>query len=237
MNREPLLDKIRALMAKTVANGCTESEALAALDKARAMMDAYEVTEDDLQLTKEEKAVIHRDAEDARDPHKVKWQLVYAISKFVGVEAWRQGGTNGAFAFCGLRSDIDFAQWLLDSLAQFVINESANHLVGNMADKATRRLQIKSFVMGATTRISRRMFALVEQSKPQVTSNGHALVVIKNQAIAEKMEAEGIKLRTTSTRRTSIDCGSYNAGQAAGERASFGRPVNGSGAIPRIAQR
>ena len=33
MNRDSLLDKIRALMSKTVDNGCTEAEALAALTK------------------------------------------------------------------------------------------------------------------------------------------------------------------------------------------------------------
>jgi hypothetical protein len=43
-DRNSLLDKIRALMSKTAENGCTEHEALAALDKARALMDAYEVT-------------------------------------------------------------------------------------------------------------------------------------------------------------------------------------------------
>jgi hypothetical protein len=46
INRDNLIQQIRALMNKTVTNGCTEPEALAALDKARAMMDAYEVTED-----------------------------------------------------------------------------------------------------------------------------------------------------------------------------------------------
>ena len=55
--REGLLDKIRALLAKTVGSGCTESEALTALDKARALMDAHEITEDELQLTKAEAAV------------------------------------------------------------------------------------------------------------------------------------------------------------------------------------
>jgi Protein of unknown function (DUF2786) len=31
-NRDMLLEKIRALLSKTAANGCTEAEALAALD-------------------------------------------------------------------------------------------------------------------------------------------------------------------------------------------------------------
>ena len=52
-NRDDLIEKVRALLSKTVDNGCTEAEALAALDKAHALMDAYEVTGADLQLTKE----------------------------------------------------------------------------------------------------------------------------------------------------------------------------------------
>lgn len=52
INRKRLLDKIRGLLSKTIANGCTEAEALAALAKARAMMEAYEVTAEDLKLAK-----------------------------------------------------------------------------------------------------------------------------------------------------------------------------------------
>jgi len=37
--REKLLDKIRALLSKTTESGCTEGEYLAALAKARALMD------------------------------------------------------------------------------------------------------------------------------------------------------------------------------------------------------
>jgi hypothetical protein len=38
-NRKSTLAKIKALLAKTTENGCTEDEAMAALDKAREMMD------------------------------------------------------------------------------------------------------------------------------------------------------------------------------------------------------
>ena len=74
--REGLLDKIRALLAKTVGSGCTESEALAALSKARAMMDAHEITEDELQLTKAEAAVLRSEPRDSLDPHNIKWHLM-----------------------------------------------------------------------------------------------------------------------------------------------------------------
>jgi hypothetical protein len=41
IERETVLNKIRALLAKTLDNGCSEAEAVAALDKAQAMKDAY----------------------------------------------------------------------------------------------------------------------------------------------------------------------------------------------------
>ena len=61
IDRNRLLDKIRALLSKTTENGCTEAEHLAALDKAYAMIDAYEVTPDDLRLTKTEAAVLRKE--------------------------------------------------------------------------------------------------------------------------------------------------------------------------------
>src|SRR4051812_26648296 len=55
---------------KDTENGCTESETMAALDRARAMMDAYAVTESELALTKEEKAILRREPPGTKDPHR-----------------------------------------------------------------------------------------------------------------------------------------------------------------------
>src|ERR1700704_6469477 len=82
INRDSLIEKIRALMSKTVNNGCTEQEALTAVDKARAMMDAYEVTEADLHLTKAEAAVLRSEPPGSRDPHGIKTGMAVAVSKF-----------------------------------------------------------------------------------------------------------------------------------------------------------
>jgi len=40
-DRNSIIDKIKALLAKTTENGATEAEMMSALDKASAMMDAY----------------------------------------------------------------------------------------------------------------------------------------------------------------------------------------------------
>lgn len=231
INRESMLDKIRALMAKTTQNGCTEAEALAALAKARAMMDAYEVTEADLKLSREEAAILRKEPPGSRDPHKIKNYLGMAVAKFCDCEVWR--GADG-LVFCGLPSDARFATWLMDHLAAYVQHELAAHLIGCIAPKGDRRLVIKSFVIGCTTRIAKRINELCQQSKQQATSNGHALVVIKNQAVAAKMAELNLNLRAGRSSRPTIDPSAYAAGQSAGNRATFARPVGGNGSAALI---
>lgn len=50
INRNKMIDKVRALLAKTIDNGCTEAEAMSAFEIASRMMDEYEITQDDLKL-------------------------------------------------------------------------------------------------------------------------------------------------------------------------------------------
>jgi hypothetical protein len=123
--RTRLLDKVRALLAKTMDAGCTEEETLSALAKARAMIDAYEITDEELALTKEEKAIIHPTGEH-KDKYDIKWNFISAVAKFCDCDVWHD--SKNGFTFCGQRSDIDFAIWLADHLADFVRGELTNYL-------------------------------------------------------------------------------------------------------------
>jgi Protein of unknown function (DUF2786) len=177
INRDAMIDKVKALMSKTVINGCTEHEALAALDMARALMDAYELTEADLQLTKDEEAILRSEPPGSLDPHKIKFMLLRAVAAFSGCKAWK--GPEG-LVFCGLPADARLATWLLDTLAAFVQAELARHLMGCVAPKGERRSVINGFVTGCCGRISKRLNTLCTQSVSATTSNGRELVVIKN---------------------------------------------------------
>jgi hypothetical protein len=234
IDRNKLLDKIRALFNKTTENGCTEAEAMAALDKARAMMDAYEVSAEDLVLTKEMAAILKK-SEQNHDPHGIRWQLVGSVARFCDCKAWgtrtnrgRGRPTNRVVTFAGMPSDVDFAHWLLDSLTNFVLSELAEHLCSAVAPRGMRRRVINGFVGGIADRIGHRLENLVKQSEAAATSNSRALVVIKNTAIDEAIKVAGICLGTAHGSRVK-DWDSYNAGYAAGDRASFGRPVQSGG--------
>lgn len=239
MNRNSIIEKIRALLSKTTENGCTEAEMMTALDKASAMMDAYEITDEEVQLTKEEKVMLHADPTDLSDPHRIKWHLSAGVREFCGVEIYRKrtGVKRGEkfFSFVGMPSDVDLAVWLLDTLADFVHAQLFEHLIGSLAPRSERRIIMRSFTEACCNRISERMRELVERSKAARTSNGRELVVIKDAAIKAYMREHDIHLRSCGgSAPSNINESARRAGHAAGDRASFGRPVSGAASVLRI---
>jgi hypothetical protein len=235
-DRNSIIEKIKALLAKTTANGATEAEMMSALDKASAMMDAYDITDADVRVAKDEAAVLHADPPDLKDPHNIKWRPCSAVGDFCNVQIYRSRHQTGLKCI-GMPSDVQFAMWLLDNLADFVFAELYAHLIGCLAPQSERRVIIRSFTEACCERISDRLFALVERSKAARTSNGHELVVIKDAAIKAFMKEQGIRLGTCRGYSPStVNAAAQAAGRAAGDRATFGRPVTGAAGVLRIAR-
>jgi hypothetical protein len=109
--RQDLVDKIKAMLAMTRKNGASEQEELMALAKAQALMAAHVVTDEELALSKDEAAILH-DHGDIYDPHGVKWQLCHGLERFCHVMIYSE---DGRYKFIGLRSDVDYADFLLGS--------------------------------------------------------------------------------------------------------------------------
>jgi hypothetical protein len=237
-DRNSIIEKIRALLSKTTANGCTEPEMLEALAKARAWQDTYEVSDDELQLTREEKVLLHHESKaDALDPNRIKWKLSYGVSHYCNVRIYRRAkgnGGNGGLTFLGHRSDTDFATWLLDHLADYVHNALFEHLLDHdcLAPRE-RNDETRGFVGGCTDRINDTLIAACKQSETARVASGKALVIIKDGAIKDFMKAEGIHLSCSGGSALGSD-GARAAGDRAGYGASFGRPVSGAGAVLRI---
>jgi hypothetical protein len=91
--------------------------------------------------------------------------------------------------------------------------------------------------MGCTGRISERMAALVQRSAEHRTSNGRELIVIQGQAITAKLKELDIKIRTCSGSEGLYDQAAYDAGARAGDKATFGRPLEGKAGVLRLGGR
>ena len=203
MNRNSIVEKIRALLSKTKENGCTEPEMMSALDKASAMMDAYDISDEEVRLTKDEAAMLHVDPPDLKDPHGIKWRLTYYVGVFCNVQIYRSRHQTGLKCI-GMPSDVQFAMWLLDTLADFVFAELYGHLIGCYAPKGERRVIIRSFVEACCKRIDDRFAEFVERSKVARTSNGKELVIVKDAAIKAFMKEHHIAAAAATHRRTSM---------------------------------
>jgi len=233
MNRHSLLDKIRALLAKTVENGCTEAEMLAALAMARAMRDAHKVTDEELALAKDEAAVLRDAPPDPNDPHNVRWHLTAGIERFCDCKIWAENRTRYRhLKFVGAASDVEWATWLIDHLTDFVMAKLVEHLCTSLNPQ--RGKDIKGFIVGCTERIEERLVELSQPSADQ-TDNSRALVLIKSAAIEAKLTELCIGgFRTCGGGCSGFDSGAYEAGRDAGNGASFGRPISGAAGVLRL---
>jgi hypothetical protein len=226
--RETIIDQIKALLSKTTAAGCTEAEELAALDMAAKMRDRHVVTDEELVIAGEEAAIPYDDPSDLTDRHGIKWKLTHGVSEFCGVRIYRNShwGTRTGLRAFGLPSDVQFAMWLLDHLADFVFTQVTEYLIVDCTPRGERRTAARSFIEGITDRVTERLIELTERSKTLQTGNGRELIVVKDAAVAALMEKLDLRIHTYSGNRSlDVDAAALDAGRAAGDRASFGRPV------------
>jgi hypothetical protein len=155
------------------------------------------------------------------------------VHKFTGTLGWTN--RNGKRTTCGLPADVEFAEWLLEALAEFVKREYVRFAITSDSGEAKeRRTTMRNFIQGCTIRISERLEELAQPSKQQ-TANARALVVTKQAAIDEYLKTAGINLGRSRASTFSVrDTAAFEAGKAAGERASFGRPVAGTAGVLRL---
>jgi len=168
--------------------------------------------------------------QDMRDPHNIKLWLSVSISEFTNTKAWTSNNKK-TVNYCGMTGDVDFAVWLLETLTAFVQKELRNYIWKNGYTKlhpSEKRVVINGFVAGCCNRINERIRAMI---KVEVRANSNALVVIKNELIDNKMKEMGLALRMPRSRGTRQDYNAAQHGRAAGERASFGRPVETGGML------
>jgi hypothetical protein len=230
MNREKIAKIIRALLDKTTENGATEGEAMLAAQKAQELMQRYHI--DHGVVGMEEEGVYK--AMTKRTNYKtliVKDRMASAVAKFCDCKCWlhKSAKDGGVIVFFGLKSDADFAVWLIDSLDAFAKQQTLTWIANEPRVDAKRRWEMeKAFIFGIAQRVHERLLQLVRERQAAKVSDGRSLVIVKGQIVNREFAKLGISLsKNSGSGAKANDGGAFNAGRAAGDRASFGRPVNG----------
>ena len=249
MDKQSIARLIKNLLAKTTAAGCTEGEAMAAASKARELMDRYNIDRGEVGM--EEEGVYQGTC--SRNNWKslaVRDRLSSRIAEFCDCKAWLRADGDQIVYF-GLRADADFAVWLAENLDQFVKTSAVDYMIRQPRAKRGPDLfdiladvppldakglweREKGFVFGATDRINERLRDMIQERR-NAMGTGRSLVVIKSQIVARELAKLGMTFgKAKSLKKSSNDGGARDAGRAAGDRASFGRPVNGGRSVPAI---
>ena len=90
---EKLKARIQALRAKTIANGCTEGEALTAAAKVAELLDRYDLSLTDVELRE---AVCERRAYETRRKKRIPLdECIGAVASFCDCKVWREKPAAG----------------------------------------------------------------------------------------------------------------------------------------------
>lgn len=199
--REALIAKIKALLAKTIENGATESEALLAAAKAAELMEKYDIEiEDDEDIDEE---VINNDHSFPPEFHNHIMTVSRAIAKLCEVEviglADRARRTTG-YRIYGLPVDVEIAQYLHEIIIAAMKHELKRAKGAWMLYVPRKRdIAQHSFLDGLTERLAERIRGLAWARQHKKT--GNALVVAKDALIKTAME----ELDTFNTRKRHRD--------------------------------
>lgn len=215
-----LIHKIKSLLAKTVEQGASEHEAIMAMNKAHELLEKYQLNLSDLDIREEGTEHITINKFD-----QIKLDLAVQVAKYCECKVWKIPREK-EIHFLGIKTDAQFAEWLLLALADFVSKQEAIFMFSN--DCGTK-LQVDSFTQGCVKRINERLREEIAKRtiKNQFATTGRDLIPLKNAMITEAFKQLGIHLGAGRAQRQGyVDPNAYNRGKEAGNNVGFNRPIN-----------
>lgn len=209
--RERIAARIRALRAKTVENGCTEAEAMAAAEKLAQLLVDHNMTMDEADLRA---SPFGDHVHDAAGTVGLKlWKPASAIAKLTNTRYWTGGrAAPTRITFVGLTHEVEIAAYLLAICERAMRTESAAimHAVRRLSH-IKQAARVMPFLDGMADRLAARIFAMIPPQPP-----GRGLVVLRNALITEELARRGVEIETGSARRP-MNWGAYRDGQRAGD--------------------
>lgn len=225
--REKIAARIRALRAKTVANGGTEDEAIAAAEMLAKLLAKHNMTVDEAEMRSspfERHTERHEDWVGER-----LWKIADSVAHLTDTRYWvsKPGVFPIEITFFGFTHEVEVARYMLEICAGAMRRE-----MKRMQDAAwpriVRRATLKPFLDGMADRLASRVRALKPKQPP-----GTGLVVLHKQLVDQAVEDLGGTSEQRARSSRALES-SYLDGLAAGERVALNRGLRGGPAEQRM---
>lgn len=218
---DKLKSRLQALRAKTITNGCTEQEALAAAAKVAELLDRHDLSLSDLEIRDEQCA------QSAIGTNKKQRQpisaCVPAIAEYCDCKVWREKDEAGRlrYVFFGLRPSIEMAHYVYDVITVTMRNAWEQYV-------RTQRLirygqdEKGSFLFGMAVSIAEKLMAMkTERDETLRRNSGRDLVVVRKAVVEAEFAKLDLSLRPGRGSGKKVAAGAFEAGHAAGQRVSI----------------
>ena len=216
-----LIGRIQALRAKTVEQGCTEAEALAAAEKVAELLDRYGLSLSELDLKRQ--ACEGMAVETGRRRVGPVDDCMPAVAAFFDCRAWGEKSASGTlrYVFFGLPADVAAARYLYELVERAFETETARFRAGKTytaMPTRVRRTATNSFGIGLARGIAAKLRTLREAREAALRgSSGRDLVVAKAGVVDAELDKLGLRFRArkgTAGRR--VLTGAFEQGHEAG---------------------
>ncbi len=221
---DKLVQRIRALREKTIAQGCTEQEAMAAAAKVVELLDRYGLTLSELDLRKQTCEGIG--IETGRRRRGPIDDCMGTIAEFFDCRVWSETTAAGTlrYIFFGMPGDVQAAVYLHDLIAMAFVSETAVFQAGKIylsTVSGQRRTATNSFQTGLTHGIVKKLETLRRARDAGRAGGGRALVPVKQSIIEQELERLGLTLRRLNATRRTLIADAFKAGRKAGEKFEY----------------
>lgn len=207
------------MRAKTVANGCTEGEALAAAAKVAELLDRYDLSLSDVEIRA---ATCERRVYETRSRKRIPLDdCIGGIADFCDCRVWREKDAAGEirYVFFGLPADIEAAHTLTELVDMAVRTELGRYKTSakyRQFRHQERHLANASFALGMVGSIADKLEAMKAERDEVKNSTGRGVIVLKTAVVDTEFEKLDLALRTVERPRRMIAPEAYDAGDAAG---------------------
>ncbi|HEY2133852.1 MAG TPA: DUF2786 domain-containing protein [Acetobacteraceae bacterium] len=236
MNQTTELDRvkarIKALTEKTVSNGCTEAEAMAAADMVGRLLERYALSMAEIEIRQARCVQVEIPIGGKR--RRPIDGCVTAIARFCDCKVWLARRAEGAhYVFFGFDADIALAGYLFAMIDRAMTTEVLAFRRANpRLAGADLRTASASFQHGMAARLGSRLEAMHaerEASMAAQRSTGTALIVVKHRVVEEAFRETSIRLVSSGHLGGRRMNAAFRHGLAAGDRVNLNRPVSGEG--------
>ena len=212
---DKLKGRLQALRAKTIANGCTEEEALSAAAKVAELLDRHDLSLSDLEIREEqcERSVIET-GKKQRQPISA---CIPAIADYCDCKVWREKDDKGIrYVFFGLRPSLEMARYVHDVIAVAIQTAWMDY------SKTQRMIRYAhdekgSFMLGMAISIADKLSAMkAERDETNRAANGRDLVVLRHAVVEAEFAKLDLNFRRGGGSGKKVAAGAFEAGQAAG---------------------